>query len=222
MERLLTCFFDPPASADSFTLSLADILGRHLPAGKDASALLAEMGQRFAELTRHCEPEPTPTIVNISGLPASGKTLFAQTHLKPETGYFYLAFDDIMESLTDYQTAAAHDAEAAFKVWEMPARIIGYGWLAACVTKRFSFIFEHSNANHHHIALYHTLRFVHNYRVRMYHIDSPPEVVIPRLAGRQRFFDPDAVLARWKVMTYLREAYRAVADEYYCITTENS
>lgn len=155
-------------------------------------------------------------LISICGLPASGKSYLCKKKLRQKQ-YFYLSFDEIMESLSYYKRDWLESKEDAFNRWEIPARIIGYQWLSKLSNENISIVFEHSNAVPQHIAMYQILQFIHQYTVKIYYIDTPPEIIENRLAARRRHFPLERVRERWKTMTRLLPAYAVIADEFHTI-----
>ncbi len=97
-----------------------------------------------------------PELRQISGIPGAGKSTYCQMHLP--TNFLYLSFDKIMVALSGYQkTLAEEGAIAAYKKYEMPARIIGYELLRRAIRKHYNIIFEHSGTNNAHIEMFKNL-----------------------------------------------------------------
>lgn len=171
------------------------------------------------QLTRHndlhgANTGEAPELFNICGLPASGKSYEAKKYLLTNSNYLYLSFDSIMEQIPFYQTECRENRENAFDRWEIPARILGYGLLLQAVNSKWPILFEHGNSIEQHIAMYQIIKFIYGYKIKMRFINSPPEVVIPRLAARERYFSERRVYERWEAMDVLIPAYKVIADEF--------
>lgn len=151
--------------------------------------------------------------MNVSGLPGAGKTSMARRLLQQNPHWVYIGFDELMEALPAYRAEAAADPEAAFRRWELPARFAGYALLKECIERRFSIIFEHSNANNAHIGLYRKIMEA-GYEVEIRFIDATPELVLPRVAARPRFFPPEGVTERWTLLQRLLPEYQKTVTRF--------
>lgn len=169
-----------------------------------------------AILTRHLAgvfPVASPVLINISGLPASGKSVLA-TAFKAENPHFlYLSFDAIMEQLPPYQAEVKTDKQRAFERWELPARFIGYHVLKKAVKARLPIVFEHSNASPLHLELYEEIKKL-GYTVEIRFISAEPPLVLPRLARRDRYFSPQNVMKRWETLQTLLPELQKTSDKF--------
>lgn len=94
-----------------------------------------------------------PELLQISGIPGSGKSTFCKKHAKP--GYLFLSFDKIMTKLKGYQeTLNTKGQEEAFRLYEMPARVIGYELLNRAIKSHINIMFEHSGTNNAHLEMF--------------------------------------------------------------------
>lgn len=64
---------------------------------------------------------------------------------------------------------------------------MGYQLLKQAVKHRLPILFEHSNATAHHIELYEKIKQA-GYTVDIRYINADPELVLPRLEKRERYF----------------------------------
>ena len=79
--------------------------------------------------------ENTPYLFHLCGIPGAGKTTFYHTHKWPN--HVFIGFDDIMEDISQYKKDTLNiGSVAAFKKWEIPARIIGYELFRRAVSEK--------------------------------------------------------------------------------------
>ena len=115
-----------------------------------------ESEQIIASMLKGLTPVSKPELRQISGIPGSGKSTYCLKYLIPN--YLFLSFDKIMTSLSGYQKLLKEQgAEAAYKQYEMPARIIGYELLRRAVKNHINIMFEHSGTNKAHLELFKNL-----------------------------------------------------------------
>lgn len=160
-----------------------------------------------------------PVLINMAGLPASGKTYRSKKLKTDRPDLLYIGFDEIMESLSEYQKDFASDPKKAFERWELPARWTGYELLNRAVKKRLPVLFEHSNANPKHLNLYKNI-IREGYSVEIRFIDAAPETVLPRLAKRERYFPPEQVIERWKTLRELLPEYKTAVSKFVLLKNE--
>ena len=77
-------------------------------------------------------------------------------------------------------------------------------------------LFEHSNALREHVDLYKKIKSL-GYRIHMVCIDATPEMVIKRLARRNRFFPEEQVKKRWDCLIDLLPEYQKIVDDFKLI-----
>ena len=128
----------------------------------------------------------------------------------------HIAFDAIMEALSGYQADYSLDRENAFLRWELPARFLGYRLLLLGLRNGWPILFEHSNALREHVDLYKKIKSL-GYRIHMVCIDATPEMVIKRLARRNRFFPEEQVKKRWDCLIDLLPEYQKIVDDFKLI-----
>lgn len=177
---------------------------------EETGAAFAAVAERFKAAAQSSE---RPLLINISGLPGAGKTFIARRLLQQKPNWVYISFDELMEALPAYRAEAAVNPETAFRRWEIPARFAGYSLLKECVERRLSILFEHSNANSAHLDLYRKI-MTKGYEVEIRFIDAPPELVLPRVAARPRFFPPEGVTERWKLLRCLLPEYQKTVTRF--------
>lgn len=188
---------------------IADVL----PQGCDEKTALGELRSITERFLQRGRPSEHPLLINVSGLPASGKSWYIRELLDSLPGFVYVSFDAVMESCPEYQQECIADKELAFACWEPVARIAGYRLLEECVKRRLPVIFEHSNADVRHLALYRAVQAA-GYEVEIRFIDATPDLVLPRLALRDRYFPPLRVMERWKVMQELLPEFEKTVDRF--------
>lgn len=165
---------------------------------------------------RNAQPLDSPYLINVAGLPASGKSFYIKELLQSHPGAVYVSFDRVMESWSEYKAEEKEDNESAFDRWELAARVAGYELLDFCLERKYPVLFEHSNANEAHLALYKAIMSA-GYRVEIRYIDATPELVLPRLALRRRYFPPREVIVRDKLLQRLNPRYQQIVDRFETI-----
>lgn len=189
--------------------TLSDVL----PAGFRPIDLKSGVRKILTESFAGVFPVEHPVLVNISGLPASGKSFYARAFKAEHPEFLYLSFDAVMESLPQYREAYGRDRVKAFSDWELPARFIGYRILEKAVRARVPILFEHSNANGLHPALYRAITEC-GYVVDIRFIDADAALVLPRLSRRARFFATERVFERQKLLNGLLPELKAASTKF--------
>lgn len=190
------------------------LLAGCLPQGYEPGQLLAEAEQLWAGPPAGGRLSSKPRLINVCGLPGSGKTWELDRLEALYPGYFRLAFDQIMENLSGYQQDYRQNRARAFQRWERPARVLGYYVLTRALENRWPVLFEHGNTPPQHLGLYQIIKYRHGYHLEIRWLKSAPEVVRPRLAARPRHFPQEELENRWLEFQRLLPAYRALADEF--------
>ena len=98
----------------------------------------------------------------------------------------------------------------------VPARFLGYRLLLLGLRNGWPILFEHSNALREHVDLYKKIKSL-GYRIHMVCIDATPEMVIKRLARRNRFFPEEQVKKRWDCLIDLLPEYQKIVDDFKLI-----
>lgn len=113
----------------------------------------AESERLIEESLKSLTPVQIPTLIQVSGIPGSGKSTYCATH-QPKN-YLFLSFDKIMLSLSGYKDELIKNGSvSAYEKYEMSARIIGYELLRRAINKHVNIMFEHSGANSAHVELF--------------------------------------------------------------------
>ena len=162
-----------------------------------------------------------PTLIQISGIPGSGKTTFSkQAIFEP---YLYLNCDTVMERIPAYnQQLFLNGSEQAFAQWEMPARIIGYQILLKAIKRRINILFEHSGGNQAHIELFQNIKKL-GYSTELIFLDCDREVAYKRIQERMlrthRFTPRHLVDERADVAKAFLKKYQQIADKVTVLDT---
>ncbi|MDR1044041.1 MAG: ATP-binding protein [Candidatus Adiutrix sp.] len=215
LRPLVSSIVDP--GRNHLEADFVSLLSSFLPEPAQAAELLAwseALLESPGKKTALSDSAPGPELVNICGLPASGKSRQVQRLAVSRPDHFLLSFDSLMEQMPGYQADYRKNPAAAFKRWERPARVLGYRLLTLAVERKRSLIFEHGNSPPQHVAVYQIMRYVYGYKIIIQFINSPPELVGPRLPRRRRYLPPARVAERWAALEKLLPAYRALADEF--------
>lgn len=189
-----------------------------LPPEVDLDEVLAEYEQYCSRKMKNVHSFSSPELINVSGLPASGKSFHIRELMKMKEyeSYLYISFDEIMESFSDYQQAYLKDREKAFCVWELLARYLGYELLKKGIENRYSILFEHSNSETKHIDLYKEI-VSEGYSVCIKYIEATPEIVLDRLKKRERFFPEQQVYERWSVLQCLIPELKSIEVNFQIV-----
>lgn len=148
-----------------------------LPPGCEAGPVWMEFACWVDSQKVDIRASESPLFLNICGIPASGKSYWAEKWLSENGPCLHIAFDAIMEALSGYQADYSLDREKAFLRWELPARFLGYRLLLLGLRNGWPILFEHSNALREHVDLYKKIKSL-GYRIHMVCIDATPEMVI--------------------------------------------
>ncbi len=188
-------------------------LSRIFPPDADLSAVKREIRAVLRQTLQGIDPVEHPYLINVCGLPASGKSHLCHALKSAHPELLYISFDAIMESLPAYLADHLKNRQKSFDRWEIPARFVGYQLLKQAVKHNLPVLFEHSNANPHHIELYQKIRQA-GYTVDIRYIDAAPELVVPRLAQRERYFSPKRTQERAVILKGLLPELRQTATTF--------
>lgn len=160
-----------------------------------------------------------PMFAQIGGIPGSGKSTFCQRFYPQKV----LSFDAIMESIPAYQQDLyLLGNAAAFKKWELPARIIGYEILSRAVSERRNIIMEHSGVNPAHVQLFEHLKKL-GYTTQMYFILCALPVAVERTQEREKIthrHTPQAMIEqRFGLVNDYLPQYQKIADSTFLYDT---
>lgn len=158
-------------------------------------------------------PVEKPYLINICGLPASGKTCLCRELKASRQEMLYISFDALMEELPTYLSEHTADRRKSFERWELPARFVGYQLLKQAVRHRLPILFEHSNATPYHINLYEKIKQA-GYTVEIRYIDADADLVLPRLEKRERYFSPERTRERARILRELMPVLKQTASSF--------
>lgn len=126
----------------------------------------------------------TPVLLQVSGIPGSGKSTYCKANQKPN--YLYLSFDKIMVMLKGYnEDLSKYGAEIAFKNYEMTARVIGYELLNRAISNHYNIMLEHSGTNQAHLELFKNVKNK-GYQTAVNFIVCDTNLAIKRAKERQK------------------------------------
>ena len=178
---------------------------------------LIEIKKEIRGVIRHAlegiRPTDTPYLINICGLPASGKTYLCKSFKETHKDVLYISFDALMEELPTYLNEHLQDRKKSFERWELPARFIGYQLLKQAVKHKLPILFEHSNATPYHIELYEKIK-QNGYTVDIRYIDAKPELVLHILEQRERYFSPERTQKRALILQELLPFFKQTATRF--------
>jgi probable phosphoglycerate mutase len=176
--------------------------------------------QSFSGLT----PVQHPKFWQVSGIPGSGKSTYCTQNIP--INCLFLSFDKIMSSLSGYQQILATSGrEAAFQIYEMPARIIGYEILRQAIAKKYNIMFEHSGTNPAHVELLKNLSHFH-YQTEVDFIICDINKAISRVSERaskiNRYVPTTLVSERAENLKQYITVYKGVSSNVHLLDGENN
>ncbi len=159
-----------------------------------------------------------PKLVQVSGMPAAGKSTYCQQFLAENPDYTYVSFDKIMESLDGYrQDIQRLGSVQAFSNWEMPARVIGYECLNRLIDAKNNILLEHSGTNNAHIQLMENIK-KKGYQTAVYFVMCDEEKAMHRAVCREketgRHTPPEIIHERAGLLKKYMQQYKAVVDDF--------
>ena len=151
-------------------------------------------------------PKKEPIFLHMLGIPGAGKTTFLnclKTRWASKEEPFLLGFDQVMQSLPEYQ--AMEDKIAAFDIYELPARKAGYLKLDELITERKNILFDNGGSAASHIDILQKAKNI-GYTIVLASIKTD-------ISNAQKRVDARAVLeGRHTPMTYINERSQKLAD----------
>ena len=159
-----------------------------------------------------------PMLVQVSGMPAAGKSTYCRQFLKENPEYAYVSFDKLMEGLTGYQKDVKElGSVQAFSNWEMTARIIGYELLNRLIDTKSNILLEHSGTNSAHIQLMKNVK-KRGYQTQVCFVMCNEEKALKRAISREeetgRHTPPQIILERAGLIKKYMEQYKNIVDEF--------
>lgn len=188
-------------------------LSKIFPADVDIGIIKREIRQAVKNALDGVRSVENPYLINICGLPASGKTHLCRIFKAKHTEMLYISFDALMEDLPTYLSEHMKDRKKSFERWELPARFVGYQLLKQAVKHKLPILFEHSNATPYHIELYEKIKQA-GYIVDIRYIAADPALVLPRLEKRERYFSPERTWERAAVLNKLLPVFKEKASAF--------
>jgi Predicted kinase len=183
--------------------------------------VISEFESLLKTKTEKLQQSASPYLINISGIPGSGKTTLAKQILSRNSELLYVSFDEIMENISFYKSDCQKlGAECAFTKWELPARYLGYKLLRDGLINRYPILFDHSNAFLEHIELYKIIKGM-GYKTEIQFIDIDLKTAIERSKKRLRFVPEKMIRDRHKLLKNLNLQYNEIVDKFIVLNKEN-
>ncbi len=172
----------------------------------------------LSSVQKDTKSKDMPTLVQVSGMPAAGKSTYCQQFLKENPDYIYVGFDKIMESLDGYrQDVRRFGSVQAFLNWEMPARVIGYELLKRLIGTKNNILLEHSGTNDAHIQLMKNVK-KKGYKTKVYFVMCDEQKAMHRAVQREketgRHTPPEIIHERAGALKKYMELYKVVVDDF--------
>lgn len=160
----------------------------------------------------------SPRLIHLCGIPGSGKSRYAEQFLLGDTNFALVQFDGVMANLAGYKRdCVTIGLIEAFKVWELPARAIGYHLLQALLENKRNVLFDHSASFRDHLDLIEVVKGW-GYVVEMHYLDCPPTVAWERVRAReaviQRHTPERYIWDRLALLEELIPLYRQKVDVF--------
>ena len=171
----------------------------------------------IAKYLQMASPAQHPVLIHMAGIPGAGKTTFY--HSRPWPEHVFIGFDDIMESIPEYQTDLQKFGTAeAFAKWELPARVIGYELLRRSVENRKNIFVDNGGSSKAHLCLMQKIKLF-GYTGEMYYISCSLETAIARAAKREkelnRHIPVETIKDRYiKTLENIKE-YQKIVDKFH-------
>ena len=193
-------------------------LNAQLPDNIDKDSVISVFEKIINESLSAFTPVEKPFLLNISGIPGSGKSTWCRRIMALSTNLLYITFDGIIkDSRLPYQLAEKDNSQRAFKEWELSARIVGYELLRRAVEQKKNILFEHSSSIPEHVLLFKWL-LNHGYDVHFRYVpisiyEAKERIVIR--AGKEGRIVPDRyVEERNESLKKLLPEYQALCTTY--------
>jgi len=125
-----------------------------LPDNVNKESILMTIEDIINESLSNIKTVESPFLLNVSGIPGSGKTTYSKMLLngkvsnEPDcTNALYISFDKIMEDeRLPFLLETKQFPQHTFERWEPIAKIAGYEMLKRAIEKNVNILFEHSSA----------------------------------------------------------------------------
>lgn len=191
------------------------------------SHLIDEAHSIIQSCLQESHPSQRPLMIHMCGIPGAGKTTYRHKWFSESASadtFTAVQFDDVMEALSGYR----RDRESlgivqAFKLWELPARAVGYHLLQALIEGRRNVFFDHSATSRLHIDLIETVQRM-GYLVEMHYIECAPEEAARRVKLREQMLHrhtPERLIfERHQLLQELLPQYQNCVDRFVQIRSE--
>ena len=162
------------------------------------------------------KPQEQPIMFHMCGIPAAGKTTYYNNNKNEYTEYVFVAFDDVIEHIDEYNKDKRKDSVKAFKKWEMTARIIGYEILRIAVENKYNIFFDHGGLNEGHKFLLENVK-KYGYKVKVHVIQCEPRGAFVRGKRREsttkRHLPLQLIINRFLMLPSQIKNFEKIADE---------
>ena len=167
-------------------------------------------------------PEPSRKILQVSGIPSSGKSTFISSRLFSND--VSVSFDAIMDKIPSYhEDVKKLGLEQAFNNWEIVARVLGYELLFRAIKLKLSIILEHSGGNKAHIQLFENIkRFGYKTEVNyiLCDLNTAEKRCLEREKIIQRHTPSELIHQRYNVLDEYMHRYASIADSLKIYNSE--
>ncbi len=187
------------------------------------SALMDETAAMVQEALNGSRPSDAPRLIHMCGIPGAGKTTYATDWLARNSAFVSVQFDAVMAKLSGYQKdRVVLGLSESFKVWELPARAIGYHLFQSLIENRRNVLFDHSATSKQHIDLINRVKNK-GYTVEMHYLNCAPEEALRRVKERektiQRHTPESLIFERHELLPELLPEYKMIVDHFVCVSS---
>lgn len=193
-----------------------DELNKTVPEDIDRDQIVRNYEEIINESLSNVDANVNPSLVNVSGIPGSGKSTFCKKLMEIPKYYdaIYIGFDKIMEDKRlPYADEESNDPQEAFKRWEISARIAGYELLKRAIKNKLPIVFDHSSAIPQHIDLFKLLLAI-GYEVHFFYISIDEDEAKRRVMNRKRHVPPIYIEERSNALRQLLSEYKKICTSY--------
>lgn len=168
------------------------------------------------------KPALSQKILQVSGIPSSGKSTFINR--QNFSNDVCISFDAIMDKIPSYHEDIKKLGLAeAFKIWEMPARVIGYELLRRAIDLKLNIVLEHSGSNQAHLQLFKNIKKA-GYKTEIVYLLCSPDKAGKRCLERekiiQRHTPSELIHQRYNLLNEYMHKYTSVADSIKVYNSE--
>lgn len=193
-------------------------LGMRLTKNADKNNVLSAFDEIIKEALSVVAPVEDPFLMNVSGIPGSGKSTWCRRIMAKSTNLLYISFDEIMnDKRLPYRLAEKENARKAFDEWELPARIAGYELLRRAVLQKKNILLEHSSSIVEHLQLFEWI-LNSGYKVHFRYVPvsvvAAERRVLERAKKEGRVVPDGYVKSRYRMLNDLLPAYEKLCTTY--------